>query len=326
MLSGKRKNESSLELEKLELFSLKLFKLCIEQLQKTHDREDVGVLVNIAKVCVDALIVCSGCSPKAPALSFEKILLHFAKWCLTMTDNLSHVELGLKVCRVLADRLSDLETARPKEKKSTEIVNLQKLIYDILWKAALQLEQKDGVARICLEMRSVALESLVLSGKFNPCSVFRSAMKVDLRYRKAINVGVSEAASSRYHKQMSASKSSKKFSYHKNDGASHSPLDTVNEALKFHLHLEQRCSLSSLIVPTLSCREFTVGVGYLLQQVSLYFKSSLHQNSGLELLSSTLDLCMQHEDCCSEEGHVIIQAQANCLQFWNAVRDEDGTE
>lgn len=283
---------------------------------------------------MDALLVCSGSSSKAPALSFEKILLHFAKWSLTMTGNFpchARLEFGLKVCRVLVDRLSNLKAGRLMGEKSTEIVNLQKLVYDILWKAALQLEQDNGVgvARLCLEMRSVALESLVLCGKFNPCSVFRSAMKVNLRYRRSVNAGVSDAASCGNRKQdqqTNASKSNKKRSHHKNNEVGHSVQDTINEALEFHSHLEQKCNISSLIVPSLSCSEFIVGIGYLLQRVLLCFKSSQHQNAGIELLSSTLDLCMQHEERCSENSHVIVQAQANCLQFWNAVRDEDGTE
>ena len=99
VLSGKKKDKNGLECEKLELFSLKLFKLCTEEVQKVKEKE-AEPLVAIATVCMDALLVCGGSSSKAPPLSFEKILLHFAKWSLTTpsTTALTRYERGLKTC------------------------------------------------------------------------------------------------------------------------------------------------------------------------------------------------------------------------------------
>lgn len=328
MLSAKKKREGSLEWDKLELFSLKLFKLCIELLQKTDHGKEAESLVSIATLCMDALLVCSGSSAKAPPLSFEKILLHFAKWCLTLSSNSSthtRIDLGVKVCRVLADRLNIVEDM--KQERSAEIVNLQKLIYDILWKAGLQLEQKEeggvGVARLCLEMRTVALESLISCGKFDLCAMLKSAMKVDLRYRRIATTSASNSTSCGCGQQDKGTTSSKSKVKHKQCETSHSALDV---ALEFHSALERKCNVSSLIIPSLSCREFSVGVGFLLQRTLLRLKSSHHRNEGVEGLGSTLDLCMRHGELCSEDGHVIVQAQANCLQLWNAIRDEDRTK
>ena len=325
MLSGK-KQKNVREFEKLELFSLKLFKFCIEQLQKKKTEGETVQLVHISTLCMDSLLVCSGSSSKAPPLSFEKILLHFAKFCLSsanVSTSLQHAELGLRVCHVLTARLKDIEPNI--EKKSSEIVNLHKLVYDILWKTALQLEQRQevGVAKLCLDLRMVALENLISSGKFEICAVFKSAMKVDLRYRRACTT------SSRCGQQDvdNSSKSNAKSSHSKNSKKWPTPAsDMLNTVLEFHSSLEQSCHISSLIRPSLSCKDFTAGIGYLLRYATLCLKSDCLRNEGRERLNMTLDLCAEHGEGCGEEGHVIVQAQANCLQLWSAIREEEGNK
>ena len=325
MLCKKKQNGGALEFEKLELFSLKLFKFCIEQLQRKNERETES-LVQLSTLCMDSLLVCSGSSSKAPHLSFEKILLHFAKFNLSSADvstSLQPLEVGLRVCRVLTDRLNHVEPN--KEKKSSEIINLHKLVYDILWKTALQLDQRQevGVAKLCLNLRMVALESLISSGKFEIGATFKSAMKVDLRYRRACTTPLS--GSSQQHNSDSNSKlKAKSNKYSKESAATMS--DVLNTVMEFHSTLEGSCHVSSIVQPSLCCRDFTAGVGYLLHCATLCLKGMPLRNEGRERLSMTLDLCAKHGEGCGEDGHVIVQAQANCLQLWNAIREEEGNK
>ena len=328
VLSGKKQKSAS-ELEKLELFSLKLFKFCIEQLQRKSERETQS-LVKLSTLCMDSLLVCSGSSPKAPPLSFEKILLHFAKFCLSSADvstSLQHPELGLKVCRVLTDRLNDIEPN--KEKKSPEIVNLHKLVYDILWKIALQLEQRQevGVAKLCLNQRTVALESLISSGKFEIGAVFKSAMKVDLRYRRACTNSATPSSGCSQQCGDFASKSKAKSSQSKCSAENTTSMsDMLNAVLEFHSTLEHSCHISSIVQPSLGCKDFTAGIGYLLRYATHCLKSTQFRNEGREQLGVTLDLCAKHGEGCGEDGHVIVQAQANCIQLWSAIREEEGNK
>ena len=327
MLCEKKQKSGALEFEKLELFSLKLFKFCIEQLQRKNERETES-LVQLSSLCMDSLLVCSGSSPKAPPLSFEKILLHFAKFNLSsanVSTSLQPLEVGLRVCRILTDRLNDIELN--KEKKSSEVINLHKLVYDILWKTALQLEQRQevGVAKLCLNLRMVALESLISSGKFEINTTFKSAMKVDLRYRRACGTTATPSSgSSQQDNSDSASKLKAKSKCSKERTASMS--DVLNAVMEFHSTLECSCHVSSIVQPSLCCRDFTASVGYLLHCATLCLKSTPLRNEGRERLSMTLDLCAKHGEGCGEDGHVIVQAQANCLQLWNAIRDEEGNK
>ena len=326
MLCGK-KQKSALELEKLELFSLKLFKFCIEQLQRKNERETES-FVQLSTLCMDSLLVCSGSSPKPPPLSFEKILLHFAKFCLSSADvstSLQHHELGLRVCRVLTDRLNDVEPN--KEKKSPEIINLHQLLYDILWKTALQLEQRQevGVATLCLNQRTAALENLVSSGKFEIAAIFKSAMKVDLRYRKATSVTPSTGCTQQDGNSAPKLKAKSSQSRHSKDKTA-SMSNVLNIVFEFHSSLEHSCNLSSMVQPSLRCKDFTAGVGYLLHCNILRLKSTNLCNDGRERLSVIHDLCIKHGEGCGEDGHVIIQAQANCLQLWSVIREEEGNK
>lgn len=323
VLCEKKQKGNALEFEKLELFSLKLFKFCIEQLQRKNEKETES-LVQLSILCMDSLLVCSGSSPKAPHLGFEKILLHFAKFNLSSGDvstSLQPLEVGLRVSRVLIDRLNDVQ---PNEKKSSEIINLHKLVYDILWKTALQLDQRQevGVAKLCLNLRMVALESLISSGKFEIGAIFKSAMKVDLRYRRACATplgGSSQQDNSDFNSKLKAkSKCSKESTV--------ATSDVLNTVMEFHSTLEGSCHVSSIVQPSLCCRDFTAGVGYLLHCATLCLKSMPLRNEGRERLSVTLDLCIKHGEGCGEDGHVIVQAQANCLQLWNAIREEEGNK
>ena len=279
---------------------------------------------------MDSLLICSGSSSKAPILSFEKILLHFAKFCLSSADvssSLEHPELGLRVCRVLMDRLNDIEPR--KQKKSSEIVNLHKLVYDMLWKTALQLEQRQevDVPTFCLGLRTVALESLLWSGKFEIGAVFKSAMKVDLRYRRACANSISSSSGYGQPDGDTASKSKAKSSQSKGSKENTtSTSDMLNTVLEFHSTLERSCRVSSLVQPSLKCKEFTAGIGYLLRYTTLCLKSTHLHNEGRERLNMSLDLCTEHGERCGEDGHVIIQAQANCLQLWNTIREEEGNK
>ena len=305
-----------MEFEKLELFSLKLFKLCIEQLQKVKERES-EFLSGVATVCMDALLVCSGSSSKAPPLSFEKILLHFAKWSLTTAaPTLARSERGLEICQVLSARLRSNKT------KSAETVSLQKLVHDILWKCALQLEQrgnKVGVASHCLNMRRVAVESLVLSGKFEFSAMFKSVMKIDLRYKRATMASATFCGCGQQDGDCHASSKPKAKCFCQKS-------DWLEVALEFHSSLEKNCTLSSLIYPSLSCGDFVVGIGYLLHYTLLCLKSTQRRHEGIARLSACLELCAKHKEQCSEEDHLIVVAQANCLQLWNAMRGEQGAK
>ena len=324
VLCEKKQKGGALEFEKLELFSLKLFKFCIEQLQRKSERETES-LVQLSTLCMDSLLVCSGSSTKAPPLSFEKILLHFAKFNLSSADvstSLQPLEVGLRVCRVLTDRLNHVEPN--KEEKSSEIINLHKLVYDILWKTALQLDQRQevGVAKLCLNLRMVALESLLSSGKFEIGATFKSAMKVDLRYRRACATPLN--VPSQQDNSDSNSKLKAKSKCIKESAAAMS--DVLSTVMEFHSTLEGSCHVSSIVQPSLCCRDFTAGVGYLLHYATLCLKSTPLRNEGRERLSMTLDLCAKHGEGCGEDGHVIVQAQANCLQLWNAIREEEGNK
>lgn len=324
MLCPKKKRGNALEFERLELFSLKLFKFCTELLQKKNE----DMLVAIAVLCMDSLLVCNGSSSKVPPLSFEKILLHFCKWCFSSQTTVSSLrsEHGLRACCELTARLRNTDTFST---KPAEVENLHKIVHDILWRSALAMEQKTNekcVTKFCLDMRMVALENLLLSRKFEICAVFKSAMKVELRYRRAAAANVSSATNCGCGQNCSSSKPKTKCTCHKNVKSSLFSLDVLKVAVEFYSYLEQRCAITSLVRPTLGCKEFTVGIGYLLQWTLLLLRSPQENNGGMEKLRVTFDLLVQHGEVCEEEGHVIVNAQANCLQLWSALKEEDGNE
>ena len=138
---------------KYELFALKLLKQCLELVQKSGEcSNSAKELLEIGCICIESLRECSG-SGKAPPLSFEKLLLHFASQCFTHQQP----AMGQHACETLYSRLQ--ESGGGKEERC-----LLAHTYDILWKAASRMEQlaavEDSVGT-CLHLRRTALTCLL---------------------------------------------------------------------------------------------------------------------------------------------------------------------
>ena len=194
-------------LSKLELFSLKLFKLSLERAKTSPKSAAPRPLINLCRLATSSLLVCAGASGKVPLLSFEKLLLHFAQLCQSCGD----VDGVMETCQQLRGRL-EVEGGREREDGGREggewkeRDTLLKHAFDLAWKTALMVEQnsqnkkKDAAvvldrcsspgssAELCLELREVAFSCLLTAQEKNKNTVFavERILRSSQRYQKLV--------------------------------------------------------------------------------------------------------------------------------------------
>lgn len=289
-------------LGKYELFSLKLFKHVIEILPKCKAQQQHSTLKMIGVLCIESLQICDGFSGKAPPLSFEKMLLHFAKCCLTLSES----ETGVIACQALYAQLNRCSIKDSRGKSFVaEVQTLYKHASDMLWKASIHLEQKLGVPACekCLVLRELALKCLLSSEDFELTLVLDRIIKADVHYHKLST----------------------------NESTNHSTSNTERNTNKdgifkrlytFHTSLLQHKDILSLIRADQHCTAFSSSLMYILHLVYLYNKIG-NKSEALSNLKLAQSLCTDHNNGCHEEIHVFVHAQALCLQLWITLTETD---
>ena len=234
-------------LAKLEIFSLKQFKLCLER-AKTSEKlaEQLTFFVDLCRLAVTTLRVCSGSSRgKIPPLSFEKLMVHFVQLCAARR------EFGdvLSTCRALRERLEGEEEGKKKENNERD--TLLKHAFDMTWKAALAVEQNAQtkpernsdansqnsdvveVAELCLELRQEAFACLLTVRETNARFAVERVMRSSQRYQ---HIAAGNPQNSRNHSE---------------------------RLLTFHAALLALRDLPSLLLDSLSPSDIFLGVDYL---------------------------------------------------------------
>ena len=201
-------------LAKLEVFSIKLFKLSLERAKSSQrTTEESTLFIDLCQLAVSSLQVCAGSSSgKIPPLSFEKLLLHFLQL------SAARREFGnvLNACRVLRKRLGG--ERGEEEGKKEERDTLLKHAFDLTWKAALSEEQKThakkveisdenscngeiiAVAELCLQLREEAFACLLTVPETNGRFVLERLMRSSQRYQQIMTVN--SAQSPQYFEQL----------------------------------------------------------------------------------------------------------------------------
>ena len=259
-------------LGKLELFSLRLFKLALERAKTVIAADDSSCQPYLLKLCrlsVSSLATCAGTKTsrgKIPPLSFEKLLLHFLQLCVTCNE-FSDV---LKACRMLRERLRGGEG---------EGGTLLKHAFDLVWKAALSLEQRaqqekgektsdldahssDGglaVAEQCLSLREEALGCLVSTHDTDAVFAVERIMRCSQRYQQ-----VTKAQNTADH--------------------------CFERLHKFHSCLLSLRDLPSLLVSGGNDKEIFLGVDYLCH-VARVFHQAGHAHQGVGHLARVRKAC-----------------------------------
>ena len=262
---------------KYELFSLKLLKQCIE-LWKSGCHGDTATLLQLGLVSVDSLVVCSSSSGKAPPLSFEKLLFHFASQCVAS----SSYEAGMQACRVLCQRVEG-GAVQSVPKLMKEGQSLLKHSYDLIWKAAIKVEQNatnsdspDVTAvGLSLELRKTALLCL-LSADFDLCFLLERVVRSDLRYQKVCAGCHGNSSSCNYFERLYA----------------------------FHAALLESRDLSALIDHKAPCRTLSSGVEYLLALAKVC-EGSGRRKKGNGYVAKAQSLCRLHAEICREKLHLV---------------------
>lgn len=266
---------------KLELFSLKLFKLSLEY-GKAGSRESLRsvptscVFIDLCVLAVDCLLVCSGASgDKIPPLSFEKLLLHFAQLCVRH----GNYDRAMETCRQLRKRLDNGGREGEGKNQSEEEDTLLKHAFDLSWKAALSLEQQkdefknDGMqssVNLCLCLREEAFACLLTARDTNFVFVVERVMRSSQRYqhqllgRKSCTISMESTASTQYFERL----------------------------YKFHTFLLSLCNLPKILI---SSENISLAVDYLclLAKIS-HYSSHAHQTE--EYLTQANAVCSSLED------------------------------
>ena len=136
--------------------------------------------------------VCAGSSGKVPALSFEKLLLHFAQLSLSRGDHSN----GMAVCATLRGRLE----GRGEGRKAAD--TLLRHAFDLAWKAALSAEQNglnrsptlslssthcpSSLADECLDLRQEAFSCLLSASEVDAEFAVERVLKTSLRYQQLV--------------------------------------------------------------------------------------------------------------------------------------------
>ena len=174
-------SQGSLDFSKYELFALKLLKAVIERSSSKQACTPPlrSTLLHIGQLCVECLRVSYGSSGKAPSMSFERLLLHFVKTCFTS----GHLEEGEGASRVLLGQLCG--------SSETQAGGILKPLYEILWKAAVQIESEcppkstEALSEKCLVVRGLALKALMhVPAGFNVEFIAERALRSCFRFQK----------------------------------------------------------------------------------------------------------------------------------------------
>lgn len=130
---------------KYEVFSFKFLRESVKLLPETPDTKQQQVLLNIAQLCCSALDLCDELgTPRAP-LSYETLLIHFAKNCL-LVGNTEHC---LSISQQVTKKLNELASPGSARIKQA---------FDNLWFAIKQFESKGKGSDECvLKLRKEAL-------------------------------------------------------------------------------------------------------------------------------------------------------------------------
>lgn len=286
----RKKGQSNLQFEKYELFALKLLKLCVEQLQSCNCRGDgSAALLEAGSLCFKALQLC-GCSGKAPPLSCEKMLLHFASQCFNRSEHI----LGVGVCEALHAQL--------RTNNGGEGESLLKHTYHILWKAALEMEQHGATldtARLCLHLRRVAFQCLLCT-QFELSSTLERVVKADVQFQKL-------ALSATNQERL--------------------PSSALQELCLFHTTLLHERDLLAVMSPLTPCRNLAPCLHYLLHLAKLHIQLVGSTDSDLgsadtvaAYLERVQTLTSAHMLECSENEHGVYEATAHVLQLSLALR------
>ena len=286
--------ENSRQFGKYELFSLKLLKQCIETWKNAT--QDTPTLLEIGSISVDSLIVCSNSSGKAPPLSFEKLLFHFASQCI----NCGCYEAGMQTCLVLSDRLKR-EAVQNVPKLLKEGQSLLRHSYDLLWKAAAKIEQnatKLGSTdlesvELSLELRKTAFLCLI-SVDFDLCFLFERVVRSDLRYQKVCS------------------------GCHGN----HSSCNSFQRLYAFHVSLLQSKDLCALIDHAAPCRMFSSGVEYLLALAKVCMGAG-RKKEGERCIAKSQSLCQLHAEVCHEKFHLVGTVRTQVAELSTLVTETE---
>ena len=280
---------------KYELFSLKLLKQCIE-LWKGGRHGDTAALQDLGLVCVDSLVVCSSSSGKAPPLSFEKLLFHFASQCVASGS----YEAGMRACRVLCQRVeSSAIQSTPKLMKEGQ--SLLKHSYDLIWKAAIRVEQDATkldspdvkAVGLSLELRKMAFLCL-LSTDFDLYFLLDRVVRSDLRYQKVCAGCRGNDSSCNYFEKLYA----------------------------FHASLLESRDLCALIDPEAPCRTLSSGVEYLLSLAKVC-EGSGRRKKGVGYVAKARSLCQLHAKTCPEKLHLVGSIRSQVAELITLLTETD---
>ena len=179
---------------------------------------------------------------------------------------------------------------------------LLKHAFELLWKAALKIEQKssqNGAAfessdvETCLELRRNAFLCLT-STDFDLDFVLDRILKTDLRYQKLSTVS-------------------------NQTDPTHNPFKRL---YSFHVSLLQHKDLCSLFHARTPCKTFTAGVDYLLHLAKVCMNSS-NLKECATFISRAQILCQEHMEVCHENGHHACAIQAQVMSLLATIRDLD---
>ena len=287
--SGKSEKPKDLsKFGKYEIFSLKLLKQCIEQCKGEVD-DDSASLVQIGAISVESLEFCNRCSGKVPPLSFEKLLFHFASQCF----NCAQYDVGLRASDVLCSQLQS-EGVRNVHSLEKEGCDILKHTFDLLWKAAVKIEQADGstldstTIDLCLEIRRRSFVCL-LSTNFELVFALDRILKSDSRYQKLSNgIGVS-------------------------------PFDHLYE---FHVSILKKKDLLGCFDAGSSCTWFVPTVEYMLHLAKICVHSG-HSADGREYVQRAQTLCHQHCKACLDKLHPLTSLHVQIVELFITFCDLD---
>ncbi len=261
---------------KYELFSWKLLRQCVEHLPGTSDPKQRQYLFAISEESCACFKICAGASEKVPPLSFEKMLLHLSKNCISVGDT----EHCLTFCQLAHSLLATDDRLTSSKTSQKETTSLLKLVFDLLWRGAFLLDKKTGSALAALQYRKEALTSLLASGRFDPDTLCGRMMKVDQQFT------------------------------HSNPPSLHHHL------LDFHTSLLPYHTLLSLVKPHLPCLQFTTIFRYILRRYILHVKRGVGpEGKGLILEADSLgkEHVLSCSEC---DVSVSLSVHISILKIW----------
>lgn len=278
---------SSVTQAKLEIFSLKLLKLCTEKLLSSSDQGQRSLICSIGSLCIDNLREACEVSGKSPKLAFEKILLHYCRACLLCKS----LDEGEKACVVLYEKLSK------GRKCLTEESNLLKHLYDFLWKASTQHDSASKGADKSLGLRKLALNCLFATGECKLSVIAEKSMHCDQLFRKSVRSNLPTCQSD--------------FTQ-----------DFYEKLYNFHNCVIPSENLTKEMNSGTTCVEFIAIVQHMLH-IAMVCVQSGHRAGAHSLVSEAKDMVAAHSNQslvngCSKGDHRAVSVHADAVQVWSA--------